>query len=161
MADRLIFKCIKCDKEVDMTICSNCGKGKYIGKSYTTSEFTHEIAFECPICKDKWNYFNCSCGAYNSPDIVKKQAYENGYISKAGCYVATYIYQNENDNRIILLKKIRDNFCYKSSIGRRFVHFYYNSYPVFIRFLKNNRIIKAGLKYTLNFFCKYLKILYR
>lgn len=159
MVERLVFRCIRCDNEIDMTICSNCGKGKYIGKSYTTTEMKTEIAFECPICKDKWNYFNCSCGTYNSPDIVKKQSFENGYISK-GCYVATFIFQNENDNRILTLKKFRDSFCVKFSLGRYLINYYYKSYPILIRYLNKVNILKLLIKILLNKICYILNKLY-
>ena len=157
MVERLVFRCIRCDNEIDMTICSNCGKGKYIGKSYTTTEMKTEIAFECPICKDKWNYFNCSCGAYNSPDIVKKQSSENGYIT-SGCYVATYIFKDENDSRIVILKRFRDNICNKFTVGKLMIKLYYNSFPNIIQFLRYKNNTQLIIKKLIFVLCKFLSI---
>lgn len=91
MEKNLIFKCIKCDREIDMTICSNCGKGKYVGKSYMTTEMRNEIAFECPICKNKWNYINCSCGAYNSPEIIKNKLLKTDILVKVAMLQHMYL----------------------------------------------------------------------
>ena len=157
MTKKLIFKCIRCDKEVDMTICNNCEKGECTGKSYINSEMKSEIAFECPICKHKWNYFNCSCGAYNSPEIIKEQAFENGYIT-SGCYVATYIFKDENDSRIVILKRFRDNICNKFTIGKLMIKLYYNSFPNIIQSLRYKKNTQLIIKKLICVFCKFISI---
>jgi hypothetical protein len=62
--------------------------------------------------------------------------------SKQGCYIATFVYGDYENENVIILREFRDNVISKSILGKLFIKFYYRTSPILIKIFKNNAAFK-------------------
>jgi len=77
--------------------------------------------------------------------------------SEGGCYIATMAYGDYDHPQVIELRKFRDNYLIKSSLGRHFIKFYYKNSPNWVEKLKNKTTINRTIRYSLNMLISILK----
>ena len=77
--------------------------------------------------------------------------------TKNGCYIATMAYGDYDHPRVIELRKFRDNYLSKSSLGRHFIKFYYKNSPNWVEKLKNKTTINQTIRYSLNMLISIIK----
>lgn len=58
-----------------------------------------------------------------------------------GCYIATMVYKDYNDPRVMTLRGFRDNKLSKSFFGKILIRVYYNLSPKFVNFAQDKKII--------------------
>lgn len=69
-----------------------------------------------------------------------------------GCFIATAVYSDYNHPKVISLRHFRDNQLKTSSLGRKFVAFYYKKSPSIAQKLKVMPITSAFIRVALNSF---------
>lgn len=74
-----------------------------------------------------------------------------------GCYIATMAYGDYDHPQVIELRKFRDNYLSKSSLGRHFIKFYYKNSPNWVEKLKNKTTINRTIRYSLNMLISIIK----
>lgn len=75
-----------------------------------------------------------------------------------GCYIATHIYGDYNNDNVIVLRNFRDNFLRKSKFGSVMVNVYYLLSPKLVNILRGQKKINKFIKFSiLNPFVKLLK----
>ena len=67
----------------------------------------------------------------------------------SGCYIATAVYGDYDNDKVLILRDFRDRQLKSSSIGRLFIHIYYSVSPVLADFIRNkpniNNVIKLSV----------------
>lgn len=101
-----------------------------------------EIKFEARPDKAKEIYNNLET-------IINSQ-------SKA-CFVATTVYGDINCDQVEKLRKWRDTYLKKNSIGRSFIKFYYKNGENWARLISPHPFLKKTIKTGLDIFTKFLK----
>jgi hypothetical protein len=75
-----------------------------------------------------------------------------------GCYIATHIYGDYDNESVIILRNFRDSVLRKTFIGMYIVKIYYIFSPKLVNALQNKRVANNFIKvYLLNPFVKFLK----
>ncbi len=69
---------------------------------------------------------------------------------KSGCYIATAVYGDYNDPRVVELRKYRDEILLNTVLGRLFIGAYNLFGPTIAQALKNRYVINGMVKYVLN-----------
>jgi DNA polymerase III epsilon subunit-like protein len=75
---------------------------------------------------------------------------------KGGCYIATMAYGDYDHEKVIILRKFRDNILNKYFFGRIFIKVYYRLSPKLVVLLKGNERVNCYIKRILNLFVKIL-----
>ncbi len=88
---------------------------------------------------------------YNSSNSSNKQSDSNN-----GCYIATMVYGDYENPRIICLREYRDNILLKRTAGKMFVKIYYYLSPKLVKKIKNKKRINKSIKNILNKFTEKL-----
>lgn len=83
---------------------------------------------------------------YASIDDLRKR-----HSSKRECYIATMIYGDVDDYRVVFLRDLRDRFLCKYSLGVRLVDFYYRYSPYWVEVLKGKLIVNLVIRLFLDF----------
>ena len=66
-----------------------------------------------------------------------------------GCFIATAAYGSYFEKHVKVLRDFRDNILLTNSLGKRFVHTYYNYSPSVAGFIADNTIAKALVRVVL------------
>jgi predicted amino acid dehydrogenase len=74
-----------------------------------------------------------------------------------GCYIATMAYGDYEHPQVRELRKFRDDFLSKTSIGRNFIKIYYKYSPSLVEKLKNKQRINLIIRKGLDQFIKTIK----
>ena len=82
--------------------------------------------------------------------------------SKDGCYIATMAYHDINHPKVQVFRMFRDNTLVNYEAGRRFISFYYEHSPSWVKVLKDkkriNYVIRKLLDGMVYFICRLYKI---
>lgn len=73
------------------------------------------------------------------------------------CYIATMAFGDYDHPKVIELRKFRDEFLFKTILGRRFIHFYYKYSPKLVERLKDKKVINMIIRKGLDQFLKIIK----
>lgn len=65
---------------------------------------------------------------------------------KSGCYIATAVYGSYTCNEVLALRRYRDDYLAKSSVGRLFIKVYYAVSPTMAKRLKNDSLLAKTIK---------------
>lgn len=80
---------------------------------------------------------------------LRSAAAKSSSRGSSGCYIATMAYGDYDHPQVIELRKFRDEFLNKSTLGRYFIRFYYKYSPLLVEGLKGkpkaNNIIRTFL----------------
>lgn len=95
--------------------------------------------------------FNClnKEGKFDSHELRSEIKTASGRMTiqsnrgvKAGCFVATAAFGNEEHETVALLRRYRDNVLSKSRLGKSFISWYYHNGPLLAEWLiKHKRLI--------------------
>ncbi len=78
------------------------------------------------------------------------------------CFIATAAYGSYLDPHVVVLRQFRDRYLLTSSIGRRFVEFYYTHSPALAKVIAENYWLKLTVRAVLTpvvYFIKYLNFM--
>ena len=93
---------------------------------------------------------------YDNLSIIEKNKQVAGQ-NEGGCYIATMVYGNYDHPQVLVLRNFRDKFLVNYLFGKSLIKFYYRYSPLWVKFLKNRRIINKLIKFILNIFIKIIK----
>lgn len=101
------------------------------------------------------------CGGYTSDPLVFED-YEEQFCSrrcidefitrgyslkkKEGCFIATAVYGNYDHPMVQDFRFFRDFTLKKSSIGRKFISFYYKNSPSIAQRIESHSTLKTGIR---------------
>ena len=72
------------------------------------------------------------------------------------CYIATCVYGSYDCPEVWTLRKFRDNYLYKHSLGKIFIKIYYTISPILVKLFGNTKLFKTTWRKLLNKFVKSL-----
>ncbi|WP_458625979.1 CFI-box-CTERM domain-containing protein [Winogradskyella sp. PC D3.3] len=75
----------------------------------------------------------------------------------SGCYIATMAYGDYDHPQVMELRRFRDGFLSKTTVGKRFIKFYYKYSPSLVEKLKNKQSINLIIRKGLDQFIKAIK----
>ena len=84
---------------------------------------------------------------YNSNKNILKR---NRSQTSGGCYIATMAYGDYDHPSVMELRRFRDSYLKKSSLGRSFIEIYYKYSPRLVMLLKNKKTINLLIRNMLN-----------
>ena len=96
----------------------------------------------------EWNY-DYNRDNYFYREKVKKH-------KKEGCYIATMVYGDYDNPKVIILRRFRDECLLTTKAGILFVKIYYFISPKLVRMLKNKKRINIIIRCLLDKFVKLL-----
>jgi len=68
-------------------------------------------------------------GNSNTITIDLSNSHKNTKKQSSGCFIATCVYGSYNATEVIVLRKFRDKYLLRTTLGRQFVHLYYKVSP--------------------------------
>ena len=96
---------------------------------------------------------NALNGIMNQIDrISKKYKKDDG-----SCYIATMAFGSYNHPQVLVLRQFRDEVLNKSALGQSFIKTYYQYSPLFVKRLKNKKVVNSIIRKALNQFIKLIK----
>ena len=115
---------------------------------------------KCPHCseyvkvtKHQYSTYTCPhCGStikYGSSGYTKGGGYGGGGDG-GGCFIATEVYADYNNQNVLALRKFRDNILQKHLLGKAFISTYYKIGPFFADLLSYSPFFKKVVKRILN-----------
>ncbi|MBI5195109.1 MAG: restriction endonuclease [Nitrospirae bacterium] len=78
-------------------------------------------------------------------------------IPSGQCFVATVVYGSPSSSEVEILRRWRDNFLARTSIGRDLIEIYYETGPSLAWFVERMPIIKGVLKVAIDIFIRVLR----
>lgn len=158
--------------EVNNTICDNA----IIALEFSTKSSNYNTSVETK--KEQINLIDKFLSAINNEihsdhkakilelrtqiaEEVKKV--DSNFVTAApqksdGCYIATHIYGDYDNESVIVLRNFRDSVLRKTNIGMFIVKIYYTLSPKLVNALQNKKLANNFIKvYLLNPFVKFLK----
>jgi hypothetical protein len=109
----------------------------------------------CPIFPDVTEKARQFQDRAKNPDVVRgflKQVKANS----RRCFIATAAYENPDHPSVEILRQFRDQYLFKSSLGFRFVNFYYEYSPRLADFLDKSPKSRIATRKLLNLIAKFL-----
>lgn len=96
-------------------------------------------------------------------EFYKEEEYRPIYMEKKeNCYIATMAYHDINHPKVQVFRMFRDNTLVNCEAGRRFISFYYEHSPSWVKVLKDkkriNYVIRKLLDGMVYFICRLYKI---
>ena len=71
-------------------------------------------------------------------------------VGNPNCFIATASYGTAQEEKINSLRWFRDNYLLKTSIGKKFVAFYYEKSPKIADVIRDNSLLKASVRFALS-----------
>lgn len=121
--------------------CSNCGH---------IMSYPHG---KCPSCGALLSGVKCqNCGYTASKSVFINNNHrcpKCGSLVQGGCFVATAVFGDYNCPEVLKLRSFRDRFLVNSSLGRKFIDFYYKNGPSWAKSVKEKLFIKNLIRLLL------------
>lgn len=94
----------------------------------------------------------------NTTSYSSRQSSSSSQSSSDGaCYVATMAYGDYDHPQVMELRKFRDDILKQSSLGRKFIAFYYRNSPKLVEKLKDHNRINKAIRKMLDLFVNIVK----
>lgn len=74
----------------------------------------------------------------------------SGEGEKAGCFIATVVYNDSEADQVKTLRSFRDTYLKKKHLGKRFVDAYYKVSPSVAKFIGRHRLLRGLARITLD-----------
>ena len=85
---------------------------------------------------------------YKSGGYYRGRSRYGKYYTKQGCYIATCVYGSYDCPQVWVLRRFRDNYLDKTSIGKVFICLYYTVSPYLVKLFGNDKWFKRGGKFN-------------
>jgi hypothetical protein len=76
-------------------------------------------------------------------------AIERRINKKTGCYIATVVFDDYNNENVLILRSYRDNILAKKQIGKLLIDIYYSISPKLIKHIGSSNIAKIVFRHIL------------
>lgn len=84
-----------------------------------------------------------------NPELLREMLARAGYKSSR-CFIATAAFENPQAPTVLILRNFRDEILVNSSLGRRFINFYYSRSPAICRKIDHSPTSKLVLRLLLS-----------
>lgn len=137
------------DKDSSLSVATTIlNLGKDIDNVFSMDHRTLNYTLEENTSKRLMIYFFEDTFLDGESDSVYS-AGKDGVTPQEGCFIATAAYGSYFEKHVKVLRDFRDNILLTNSLGKRFVHTYYNYSPSVAGFIADNTIAKALVRVVL------------